>query len=111
MEIYPTGIEVSNGDQQLEISWSDNQKSIYPLRGLRLNCPCVICRGGHANMGDFDPSAFFEEDPEHIHIRNINTIGNHAIQIVWSDGHDSGMYRWETLRFLDPENHRAEFEK
>src|SRR5690554_1314598 len=110
MEVYPTGIEVSNGDQTLEITWSDGKKSVYPLRGLRINCPCALCRGGHATMGEFEPEAMFAKDPVPVHIRDIKTIGNHAIKIVWSDGHDSGMYQWKTLRYLDPDNHRAQFE-
>src|SRR5690554_6433371 len=101
-----TGIEVSNSEQILEVEWPDGVKSVYPLYGLRKNCPCVMCRGGHANMGDFIPSAFFEEEPPRIEIRDIKQVGNHAIQITWGDGHNSGMFRWETLRWLDPENHR-----
>ena len=84
--VNPTGIEVSNNEQVLEIEWSDGVKSVYPLFGLRKNCPCVMCRGGHAHMNEFEPKMFF--------------------QITWADGHNSGMYRWETLRFLDPENHK-----
>ncbi len=104
--VHPAAIEVSNGDQILEVKWSDGKQSVYPLFGLRKNCPCVVCRGGHGNMNNFEPEAFFEENPSDIHIRDIRQVGNHAIHIVWADGHDSGMYRWETLRWLDPDNHR-----
>jgi DUF971 family protein len=103
--IFPTGIEVSNNDQVLEIEWSDGLKSSYPLFGLRQNCPCVMCRGGHAHMSEFNPEAFFEKHPSKIDIKDIQQVGNHAIQITWADGHNSGMYRWETLRMLDPANY------
>ena len=102
----PSDIEISNRDQILEITWRDGKKSIYPLFGLRKNCPCVMCRGGHASMGDFEPQAFFKENPGRIEIRDLKQVGNHALQITWGDGHNSGMYRWETLRWLDPDNHR-----
>ncbi len=111
MEIYPDGIEISNAEQTLEIKWSDGKVSIYPLRGLRINCPCAVCRGGHSTMGEFEPEAFFDENPIPIHIMDVSQVGNHALKIVWSDGHDSGMYRWNTLRFLDPDNHREDFEQ
>lgn len=104
--IFPVSIEVSNGDQVLEITWSDDKKSTYPLYGLRVNCPCVMCRGGHSNMAQFEPEAFFELNPSNIHIQDIEQVGNHAIKITWADGHNSGMYRWETLRYLDPDNHK-----
>lgn len=101
----PVSVEVSNNDQLLEITWKDGKTSKYPLYGLRMNCPCVVCRGGHGSMAEFEPEAFFEDNPSKINIRDIKQVGNHAIQIVWSDNHDSGMYRWETLRWLDPDNH------
>lgn len=100
-----TGIEVSNEEQILEITWEDGIISKYPLYGLRKNCPCVMCRGGHDRMNTFEPETFFIENPPLMNITNINQVGNHAIQIVWIDGHNSGMYRWETLRWLDPKDH------
>ncbi len=103
--IHPVSIEVSNSDQVLEIKWSDGKESVYSLFGLRKNCPCVMCRGGHAYMSEFEPGLFFVDNPPKTDINNIQQVGNHAIQITWSDGHNSGMYRWETLRFLDPDNH------
>lgn len=100
MNFRPKNVEFSLTDQVLEILWSDDHKSVFPLYGLRKNCPCVICRGGHAHMGDFEPEAFLESDPPKMGINGIEQIGNHAIQINWADGHNSGMYRWETLRMF-----------
>ncbi|MEO1023812.1 MAG: DUF971 domain-containing protein [Bacteroidota bacterium] len=104
----PTGIEVSNSDQVLEITWADGHTSVFPLFGLRKNCPCVICRGGHDQMDQFEIGAFFTDKPGRIEIRNLEQVGNHALKITWADGHDSGMYRWDTLRWLDPVNHVQE---
>jgi len=101
-DIVPTGIEVSNSDQILEIKWSDGHHSEYSLFGLRKNCPCVVCRGGHGNMNTFDRSLFFVEPTRHYEIEDIKQIGNHAIKIFWSDGHSNGMYQWETLRAMCP---------
>lgn len=100
------GIEVNNDKQYLEIEWADRHKSVYPLFGLRRNCPCVTCRGGHSKMNEYEPGAFFLRNPPKMDITNIEQVGNHAIKITWIDGHNVGMYRWETLRWLDPENHR-----
>lgn len=105
-ETTAVGIDVDNKAQQLEIRWKDGHTSIFPLFGLRKNCPCVMCRGGHDKMNQFQPQAFFLKDPPTININDLKVTGNHAIQIFWSDGHNSGMYRWETLRELDPANHQ-----
>jgi len=32
-----------------------------------------------------------------VSIKNIISVGNYAIQLVFSDGHDSGIYSWEYL--------------
>lgn len=99
-EVLPSGIEVSNSEQVLEITWPDTGKVSFPLYGLRKNCPCVICRGGHGNMDNFEPEAFKLSNPPYIEILDIKPVGNHAIQIFWGDNHNSGMYRWETLRMF-----------
>lgn len=100
--LQPVSIEVSNENQVLEITWSDGLESVYPLFGLRKNCPCVGCRGGHDRMGTWE-KRYFEMAPARIYqIRNLETIGRHALKIHWSDGHNSGMYHWELLREMSP---------
>lgn len=101
-QVQPKSIEVSNSEQELEIQWADGHVSVYTLYGLRKNCPCVKCRGGHGEMGNYDMSYFFVDPPRKVKIDNIKQVGNHAIRIYWSDGHSDGMYQWETLRKLCP---------
>jgi len=38
-------------------------------------------------------------DPN-ISIRDLQLVGNYALKIRWSDGHDTGLYTWEHLRRL-----------
>lgn len=101
-DVMPVEIDVSNSEQQLRIEWSDSHRSVYTLYGLRKNCPCVECRGGHGRMNSYDRSYFFVDPPRHVEVEDIRQIGNHAIRIYWNDGHSSGMYQWETLRDLCP---------
>lgn len=98
----PKEIEVSNSEQELIIEWADGHHSAYPLFGLRKNCPCVTCRGGHHQMGRFDRALFFVEPTRHFEVEDIKQVGNHAIKITWNDGHNTGMYQWDTLRNLCP---------
>ena len=96
----PDKIVINNEEEYFQIKWSDGKTYQYPLFGLRRNCPCVMCRGGHDKMQIFEPSAFNEQAVVPVTIGRAEQIGNHAIQIHWSDGHNSGMYRWTTLRDL-----------
>lgn len=98
----PDNIEISNKEQRMTIEWKDGHLSVYPLYGLRKNCPCVICRGGHGKMDSFDRSLFIVDPPKEYRIEQIKQVGNHAVRIHWNDGHSSGMYQWETLRDLCP---------
>jgi DUF971 family protein len=34
-------------------------------------------------------------------IKNIETVGDYAIQITWDDGHNTGIYSWEYLSELE----------
>lgn len=96
-------ITVNISEQILTILWDDGHISNYPLDGLRRACPCVTCMGGHENMGKkVDPAIFLEEPQKYWEIKEISPIGNYAIQIYWSDGHNEGIYRWEALREMCP---------
>jgi len=44
-----------------------------------------------------------------VEIRDIIAVGNYAIQLVFDDGHDSGIYSWRYLRELG-ENHQTLWE-
>jgi len=99
--LQPKSIDVSNSDQVLTILWTDGHTSEFPLFGLRKNCPCVECRGGHDKMGRFEPELFRVEPTRIFKIMNAEAIGNHALKITWDDGHSAGMYRWGLLRQMD----------
>ncbi len=104
--VKPNEINLHKGDGYLEVKWRDGVVCRYPLANLREACPCAECRGGHDKMG----AAHDPEDILKVTIRltparsyEIDTIlpvGNYALQPVWADGHNSGIYTWEYLRHL-----------
>jgi DUF971 family protein len=100
----PTNITLDKKAGLLIINWPDGVMCHYPLSHLREACPCVECRGGHANMGR-------QSDPDHIlaltptrsyAVENVTLVGNYALQFFWDDGHHTGIYTWEFLRRLCP---------
>ena len=107
----PTDITLNRNEGYLQITWNiGGTVCKYPLPQLREACPCVECRGGHANMGP-------EHDPEDLltiplvparsyKVESIGMVGNYAIMPTWDDGHSTGIYTWEFLWKLCPE--RAE---
>lgn len=97
----PLSVDVGNSEQILKIEWADGHTSLFSLFGLRKNCPCVTCRGGHELMGQFEPELFLVEPTREYKIISAEPVGNHALKIVWDDGHNAGMYRWGLLRHMD----------
>lgn len=110
----PKQLSILKSEQVLEITWQDEHISRFPLHGLRKACPCVVCKGGHAQMSiPTDPAVFFEPKPNRsIEILSAIPMGTYAIQFHWSDGHNAGVYRWESLRNLCPcQNCKPQFYK
>ncbi|QPC81523.1 DUF971 domain-containing protein [Phototrophicus methaneseepsis] len=104
MDARPTNITLNKAEAYLEITWSDDKVCQYPLSHLREACPCVECRGGHQFMGmEHAPDNLLMLQPaRNYNMSELHPIGNYALQPVWDDGHDTGIYTWEYLRHLCP---------
>jgi len=84
------------GPDTLRIEWKDGHASLYPVRGLRLACRCAACIEEMTGRPILRP----EDVPDDVRPVNITPVGRYAIQIAWTDGHDSGIYTYEYLREL-----------
>jgi len=94
-----TSLTVEKEAQTLSVSFADGLAVSFPLDSLRRACPCVMCRGGHDLMGvPIDPEIFLETPHKIRTVRGISPIGTYALQFTWEDGHNSGLYRLETIR-------------
>lgn len=105
MKVKPKSITLNKQKGFLEITWMDDHVCQYPLSHLREACPCVECRGGHQFMGlEFAPDDILKLTPARSYeVMELNPIGHYAIQPVWDDGHSTGIYSWEYLRLICPE--------
>lgn len=101
--VRPSGVTLNRQTHALDISWIDGHISVYPLDALREACPCALCRGGHEFMGaQFDPNLIELKPVRASQARDIQLVGNYAVQLFWQDGHSSGIYTWEYLRRICP---------
>ncbi len=87
------------GEDRLVILWNDGHRSVYTWSHLRKSCPCAGCREERAQPPDpfrvLKPSELQPLKPV-----SITPTGLYAYKIVWSDGHDSGIFTLEHLRQL-----------
>jgi DUF971 family protein len=97
-EITPQHIGPTADGRALQIVWADGHESVYEPRYLRLLCPCAGCVDEFTGRPLLRP----ETVPQDVYPTAINYVGRYALQFVWSDGHDTGIYSFETLRDVCP---------
>ena len=93
MEAVPANVRQA-GPDMLAIDWQDGETTEYKVLDLRLACPCAACRDETSGERILDPKTV----PPDVKPVKIVGVGNYAIQIVWSDGHDTGIYSFDRLR-------------
>jgi DUF971 family protein len=87
-----TEVKAPHGAKVMEIQWADGHRSILPHEILRGYCPCAQCQG-HGGTIKFVPGGNLE-------VRDIVQVGNYALQFIWGDSHEAGIYRFDYLRSL-----------
>jgi DUF971 family protein len=101
----PEHIAISKS-KGIQIDWKDGHHSDYGLTWLRDKCPCAACTGAHgteprkAETGA--PSTPFPMFKPALKMLAVEGVGNYAIRIDWSDGHNSGIYSYEHFRSICP---------
>lgn len=80
--------------EDLTIEWRDGVVAHYPFFYLRDMCPCASCIDEMSGQKTLDSKTI----PADIHVAKAEYVGNYALRINWSDGHDTGIYSFSTLR-------------
>jgi len=100
MSLNPVQIKLVKKDK-LFIRWDDESESVISLKYLRDECPCASCKGETILLKTYRPPTPTIAKPGMYEIRNIETVGEYAIQITWKDGHNTGIYSWDYLKELE----------
>ncbi|WP_242340662.1 MULTISPECIES: DUF971 domain-containing protein [Anaeromyxobacter] len=88
----PEAIDLVDGG--VRILWRGGPEVTLPNHLLRDFCPCAGCVEEGTGRKLLDPTTI----PSDIRPLGLEAVGNYALRIRWSDGHDTGIYSWETLR-------------
>jgi DUF971 family protein len=98
----PEHIAISKS-KGIKIDWKDGHTSDYGLVYLRDKCPCATCAGTHGTPPR-PPEADnpFQMFKPALKMLGVEPVGNYAIKIGWSDGHNTGIYSWEHFRRICP---------
>ncbi len=87
----PTEIKLHQKSHQLEVSFDDGQTYRYSCEFLRVYSQSAEVTG-HAPGQET-----LQVGKQDVNIDAITPVGNYAVRLHFSDGHDSGIYTWERL--------------
>ncbi|MAK45243.1 MAG: 1-(5-phosphoribosyl)-5-((5-phosphoribosylamino)methylideneamino)imidazole-4-carboxamide isomerase [Spongiibacter sp.] len=99
----PQQIKLHKKSRLLELRYADGSHYQLSCEFLRVFSPSAEVRG-HGRGQEV-----LQTGKLNVEIRDIIAVGNYAIQLVFDDGHDSGIYSWRYLRELG-ENHQTLWE-
>lgn len=87
----PVDIKLHQASRLMEIAFSDGARFRLPYELLRVCSPSAEVRGHGAGQ------EVLQAGKRNVGITAIDPVGNYAVRLVFSDGHDSGIYSWDLL--------------
>lgn len=87
----PTDIRLHQSSRLLEISFDDGNSAMLSCEFLRVYSPSAEVRGHGPGQ------EVLQTGKENVNITGIEPVGNYAIKLIFSDGHDTGLYSWDYL--------------
>lgn len=88
---YPTEIKLHQKSRILDVSFSDGKTFHYSCEFLRVHSPSAEVSGHSPGQ------EVLQTGKKLVSIRSIEPVGNYAIQLNFSDGHNTGLYSWDLL--------------
>ncbi|MEH6460507.1 DUF971 domain-containing protein [Chitinimonas sp. JJ19] len=86
----PTELTLHAASRVLEVAFDDGARYHLPCEYLRVYSPSAEVRGHGGPMQTVPGKRL-------VGIRGIEPVGHYAVKLVFDDGHDSGLYGWDTL--------------
>lgn len=79
---------------EVKITWEDGFVQRMTPRQLRCLCACAYCIEEMTGRPILDPATV----PEDVRVKAIELVGQYAIAVQFSDGHQTGIYSFDRLR-------------
>ncbi|MFP5380894.1 MAG: gamma-butyrobetaine hydroxylase-like domain-containing protein [Gammaproteobacteria bacterium] len=87
----PTEIKLHQASRKMEIAFADGARFELPFEYLRVYSPSAEVRGHGPGQETL------QVGKREVTINAAEPVGHYAINLFFSDGHDSGIYSWEYL--------------
>ena len=98
--MVPSEVKLHKRSGVLELVYEDSSKFDLPAEYLRVYSPSAEVQGHSPDQRKL------QVGKRDVRIDGLNPQGNYALRIVFSDGHDTGIFSWEYLYRLGTEQAR-----
>ena len=93
-ERRPEGIQLHTRSRELELTYPSGETFRLSCEFLRVYSPSAEVKGHGPGQ------EVLQTGKQQVTIEAIRPVGNYALQLVFDDGHDTGLYSWDYLAYL-----------
>jgi DUF971 family protein len=87
----PTELNLHRQSRVLEVAFDDGNRFSLPCEFLRVYSPSAEVQGHTPDQRKL------QFGKEAVNIDRIEPVGNYAVALHFDDGHNTGIFSWETL--------------
>jgi len=87
----PSEIKLHKKSRRLELIYADGENYLLDFEFLRVYTPSAEARGHGPGQETL------QTGKRDVDIERVEPVGTYALRLVFSDGHDSGLYSWDLL--------------
>lgn len=98
--LVPESVTVSQNGTRMELTYPGEAPVVLSAEFLRVHSPSAEVQGHTPD------EAVLQVGKADVRIEGVEPVGLYALKLVFSDGHDSGLYSWDYLRRLATEHDR-----
>lgn len=92
MHNIPSQIKLRKADKLLELGYRSGETYQLSAEFLRVHSPSAEVQG-HGQP-------ILQYGKRFVELNHIEPVGRYALKLIFSDGHDSGIFSWEYLEHL-----------
>ena len=87
----PIDVQLHTRSRELELGYADGESYRLSCEFLRVLSPSAEVKGHGPGQ------EVLQSGKQNVAITAIRPVGNYALQLVFDDGHDTGLYSWDYL--------------
>ncbi len=91
---WPTEITLHQASRRLDVAFDDGRSYQFPIEYLRVYSPSAEV------IGHGPGQEVLQTGKRLVGIEELLPVGTYAVQIRFSDGHDTGIFSWDYLKEL-----------